>query len=197
MHGSINEVASREEKVRISRKVIEDNNQTKTLLCHKSLFGAIDLRLVRMWAAYYKLLGFDEVYIWHVPSILQLPGVDELARTPYITLVENARGRVKTYQDGYTRLVRGVPGDQHDDEKACIRVGRQRNFDWVMMADMDEYLWFGEKIRLPEFLQKYAPSSSSNVTYLSFGKWMYTLEHKVEVTPPSFELSAVCILAVA
>lgn len=92
------------------------------------------------------------------------PWFQELASLPYVTLTEQTRGNRDNYYD------------QWRTEKICLRQERfAASYDWVMVADIDEYLWFSENMGVKEFLQ-----SHSDLTYLSFGKQMYTLDHRVD-----------------
>jgi hypothetical protein len=57
-----------------------------------------------------------------------------------------------------------------------------------MMADADEFSWFSEKVGLKEFLRKH-----SELSYLSFGKWMYSMRHSVDTDTNTFGLEKVRI----
>jgi hypothetical protein len=69
-------------------------------MCHKTLFGNIDLDRVALWAAYNRMLGFDRVYIWYHSDIKNSRGFDELESLPYVNMVENTQARIKRYPDG-------------------------------------------------------------------------------------------------
>jgi hypothetical protein len=191
--------------VKRSLTVPNDPYNITTALCHKSLFGNIDLWMVLDWVAYHRLLGFDRIFMSYVPSMKLKDGFEELASLPYVTLFENTDG-IETIVGDYHRL--GATGallnasyalkstkDCNTDlnaphmmlEARCLDQDAH-SFDWVMLSDMDEYLWFNEKIGVKEFLH----SQDEKIDYISIGKWMYTKKHQVssETTATGFRIDS-------
>ena len=97
-------------------------------VCHKTLFGNIDLKSIGKWARYHYLLGFDRIFIGYLSDVQDLPGFAQLRETPYITMYENKVGKLKLYKNseddttGYLRIERPGPGDQNWDIRHCLRV---------------------------------------------------------------------------
>jgi hypothetical protein len=159
------------------------SSQAKSItaaMCHKSIFGYVELDRVLKWAKYNYLLGFDHVFIWHQPSVRNYTGFEELERQPYITMVESAEGKVLRLgsKSKYTRL-KGKGAVQRDIEKMCL-TETAKDFDYVMVADADEFLWFDKKIGLKEFLKR-----NDGFHYLSFGKYEYAMTHYVDIEEDS------------
>ena len=103
---------------------------------------------------------------------MSLPRWDELSSLPYVDLTEYKGGKVDNYYG------------QHLTEKMRLRQDEfAASYDWALVADIDEYLWFSEQIGVKEFLQRY-----SNMTYLSFGKQMHTLDHRVDLAAWDYTL---------
>lgn len=142
----------------------KEPSDIKAAVCFKTLFGDIDLGIVLQWAAYNRLLGFDHMFFFYRPEVMLLPRFAELASLPYVTLTENNGGTRKDYYD------------QWRTEKMCLyREEFAANYDWAMVADIDEYLWFPEQMGIKDFLHQHA-----NMTYLSIGKQMYSLDHRTD-----------------
>jgi hypothetical protein len=187
--------------VRRSLSVGKDPHNITAALCHKALFGDINLWMVLDWVAYHRLLGFDHVFMSYIPEVKKLDGFAELASLPYVTLFEYKEGTVTVINDkGYQRLGTSskqlntsdlpsecttgeVPTAQLLLEARCIDQDAH-SFDWVMLSDADEYLWFNENIGVKEFLH----SRNQKYDYISFGKWMYTMKHRVNATNTGFNL---------
>jgi hypothetical protein len=187
--------------VRRSLSVRKDPHNITAALCHKSLFGNIDLWMVLDWVAYHRLLGFDHIFMSYIPQVRKLDGFAELASLPYVTLFEYKEGIVEVINDkGYEQLgtphallntsdlpgecTKGVePTAQLLQEARCLDQDAH-SFDWVMLSDADEYLWFNENIGVKEFLH----SRNQKYDYISFGKWMYTMKHRVNATTTGFNL---------
>lgn len=143
--------------------------------CHKTLFGNVDMERIIHWAKYHYDLGFDDVFIWYIPEMQNHSGFSKLQQLPYVTLLPNTVGKPRRYPNGYLRMNRDAPGSQLDCEKWCLREAAVHH-GWVLWADADEFLWFNESLGVHEFTEAYG----RNNTWLSFGKWMYTLNHAVE-----------------
>jgi Glycosyltransferase family 92 len=131
-------------------------------VCFKTLFGEIDLGVVLQWAAYHRLLGFDHIFLYYRPEITMLPQYEELHRLPYVTLTLRIEGNTTNYFK------------QWKTERECLSSRRfAAKYDWAMLADVDEYLYFYEPMGIKEYLIRH----HSNDTYVSFGKRMFTLDH--------------------
>jgi len=145
---------------------LQDKSGITAAICHPTLFGDIPLDPLFAFVSYYRLLGFDHVFFWYQPTIANLSRFDELNRLPYVTM---------------------TPYMGHASEHGHAQVEQQclshyaANYDWALNIDADEYLWFHTSMSVKEFLSNY----HANYTYLSFGKWMYTMRHAVEVTDSS------------
>lgn len=102
--------------------------------------------------------------MFYRPEVKLLPRWDELYNLPYIVLTEQTKG---TRNDYY---------NQAETEIMCLQEKRfAALYDWVLVADIDEYLWFAENIGVKEFLQRH-----NSMTYLSFGKQMHSLSNRVD-----------------
>jgi hypothetical protein len=163
--------------------MVDSDADVTTAICHKTLFGAVDLYRFIQWAAYNHMLGFDRIFAWYLPSIRNYEGFDLLASLPYVTMIENVEGVVREVRPGLEIVV--GDGDQLALEKTCLK-GVAKDYDWVLFADADEYLWFNQNIGVKEFLH----GNSGNNTYLSFGKYMYTRSHGVNASDNGFGLDA-------
>lgn len=95
------------------------------------------------------------------------PRFDELHSLPYVTLTEYAQGSRKTYYN------------QRFTEFMCLSEPQYAaGYDWVMLADIDEYLWLPKKHDgIKALLEE---QQALNMTYVSFGKHMYTLDHRTD-----------------
>ncbi len=49
--------------VKRSLTIPDDPYNITAAICHKSLFGNIDLWMVLDWVAYHRLLGFDRIFM--------------------------------------------------------------------------------------------------------------------------------------
>jgi hypothetical protein len=187
--------------VQRSLSVREDPHNITVGLCHKALFGDINLWMVLDWVSYHKLLGFDHIFMSYIPEVRHLDGFKELSSLPYITLFEFSEGEVQVINDkGYHRLkvspsllntttVQQLNISEHQPSAQLLLEARcldqhAHAFDWVMLSDADEYLWFNEKIGVKEFLQR----RNNKYDYISLGKWMYTTMHRVNATTSGFNL---------
>jgi hypothetical protein len=159
-----------------AKSTSNDNNATRIAMCHKTLFGNIDLQGVTNWAKYHHDLGFDDIFIWYIPEMANHAGFDDLANLPYVTMLVNTVGKARR-SNGYLRMDRNSPGSQLEVEKWCLQEVAV-DHDWVMWAaDADEFFLFNQSIGVHEFVHQY----EKNNTFLSFGKWMYTLMHTVQI----------------
>jgi len=148
----------------LSRRHVEPPSNVTAAVCFKTLFGDIDLGIVLQWAAYNRLLGFDHIFMFYRPEVTSLERFDELQSLPYLTLTEQTGGTRKSYYD------------QWRTEKMCLNKPEfAANFDWAMVADIDEYLKFSHPMGVKQFLQQ-----NDHLTYLSLGKYMYSLDHRVD-----------------
>jgi hypothetical protein len=157
--------ASTMDLIEMSRTHIESKANVSVAICFKTLFGDIDLGIVLQWAAYNRLLGFDHIYMWYRPEMVNAARFTELQSLPYITLTLNTQGRRKNYYN------------QWWTEETCNRDDQfAGKYDYAMHADIDEYLWFPNQIGIKEYLLQH-----STLNYLSFGKRMYTLDHRPDI----------------
>ena len=86
-------VASRN-LVELSKMHIEPEANVSVAICFKTLFGEIDLGIVLQWAAYNRLLGFDHIFMWYRPEMMNNARFQELKSLPYVTLTEKDRKSV-------------------------------------------------------------------------------------------------------
>jgi hypothetical protein len=140
------------------------NNRTTAALCRRALFGDVDLHHVAKWARYNYLLGFDHVFIWYLPPVVNYTGFTELNSLPYVTLQVTQAGTA----DAHWKSVPEEHGNQRQLILQCLN-NDAAAYDWVLFGDCDEFLWFNERIGLQEFLRQ-----QHNMTYLSFGKFEYS-----------------------
>jgi hypothetical protein len=151
--------------IEMSRRHIEPPSNVSVAICFKTLFGNIDLGTVLQWAAYNRLLGFDHIFMWYRPEMVNNSRFNELQSLPYVTLTLNTKGNRKNYFN------------QWWTEETCNQDDKfAGKFDYALHADIDEYLWLPRKISVKEFLLQH-----SELSYLSFGKRMYTLDHSPEI----------------
>lgn len=160
----------------VRNKNIDSTINITAAVCHKTLFGDVNLHNIAQWAMYHYMLGFDRVFIGYIADVTNRTGFADLQATPYITMYENTLGQVKVYPDGYVRMKRPGPGDQNWDIRHCLqKVGKP--YDWVMPLDSDEFLWFHQKVGVKEFLLQH-----KDLNYISFGKYIYSAHIGVELT---------------
>jgi hypothetical protein len=126
---------------------------------------------------YHYLLGFDAFYLFYRDEVTKLPYWNDLLSLPYVTLIRRDVGSSDTHYD------------QRGADTECLTKYASHH-DWVYIADVDEYLWLGQVSDtstpslsvtnrnrasiVKDFLAAY-----SNMTYLSFGKRMYSLVHQI------------------
>lgn len=164
------QLSSTGDLIEMSRRHIEPRSKVSVAICFKTLFGSIDLGIVLQWAAYNRLLGFDHIFMWYRPEMVNNSRFNELQSLPYVTLTLNTKGNRKNYYN------------QWWTEEICNQDDQfAGKYDYALHADIDEYLWFPSKIGVKEFLLQH-----SELNYMSFGKRMYTLDHSPEI-PSSLE----------
>jgi hypothetical protein len=170
---------------------VDPSSNITTALCCKALFGEIDLSRVALWVAYYRLLGFDHIFLFHQDIVANYPGYDVLQSLPYVTLTP-VEGNMIEFKQKSQRLNSSttIPywrfvgkDNQKSLQKKCLR-NYAKNYDWVMFADVDEYLSFSEEIGIKDFIAKH---SKDNIS-LGFGKYMYTLTARVDQVDSGFGL---------
>jgi hypothetical protein len=158
----------------LSKTYQDERSNITAAVCFKTLFGDIDLGIVLQWVAYNRLMGFDHVFMFYRPEMTSNPRFAELASLPYVTLTENTEGK---RQGDY---------NQWKTEIMCLSEKRfAADYDWAMLADIDEFLWFPERHGIKPFL---AQQQARNLTYLSFGKQMYTMNHRVDFAAQEYEI---------
>jgi hypothetical protein len=138
-------------------------------VCHPTLHSSPggrppDLGQVVHWARYYRLLGFDHLFLWHQPEVasLQPEEFEGLRSLPYVTLTEA----------NVTSESAGPYYGQGRAESECPGI-LARNYTWALVIDADEYLWLAGEPDVKDFLARHDP-----YRYLSFGKRMYTLRYR-------------------
>lgn len=150
----------------LSFKPIYKTSDVTVALCHPTLHGQyLDLKLIVQFIKYYRHLGFDHLFFWYESYIRENPLFDFINKLPYVTFTELEQTKNISKDDKKYHHQRNV-------QKACLGEFAQ-NFDWALVVDADEYLWFSENMDIKEFL-----SQNDNLTYISFGKWMYTTRHQ-------------------
>ena len=157
-------------------------------MCHKTLFGKIDLTKIMKWAAFHRFLSVDHIYIWYLPSHVNetVPGFEELRDLPYVSLLPNDKAKLSWYGvKKYWELVgsngeRDGPGGQQSLEMECLRL--TSNFTWTLNSDADEFFWYKRKSigSVKDFLQPYTDSHY----YLSFSKRMHSLNFRSKEAVP-------------
>jgi len=160
----------------------QDKSGITAAVCHRTLFGDNNVHLDPLFAfvSYYRLLGFDHIFFWYRPNIANLPHFVELRNLPYVTMTEYTGG--------------GVEHGQAIVEEQCMsNASFAASYDWTLVIDADEYLWFHTSMSIKDFLAIY----HSNYTFLSFGKWMYTMQHAVkdDVQDSGFGLDSLAFTA--
>jgi hypothetical protein len=169
----------------LSRAVVHPPSNTTAVVCLKTIFGAGRAGLmnhVLRFVAYNRLLGFDEVMVWYMANF-KPEGFEQLQALPYVTLIENTRS--PEWKPGAYDITAEHPGGQKGDINECLKRTKGK-FDWVFIADWDEFLWFSGRMRLKSFLQLYGRKN-----YLSFGKWMYSAKDWVDTKEDLFGLEKV------
>lgn len=152
------------------------NDDISAAVCHKSLFGTIDLYSVIEWAVYHRLLGFDHIFMTYLKGVEKLRGFDELQALPFLTLNLNPDGEDIILTE---RSYLGKPGyhslagkcDQRCLVQRCLQQDA-RDYDWLLLTDADEFLWFNQTTSVKQFLMDH-----DDYNYLSFGKYMYSIKH--------------------
>jgi hypothetical protein len=180
--------------VDLSRELpaVDPSSNVTTALCCKAMYGNVDMTRVALWVAYNRLLGFDHVFLWYHDVIADFPGFDELESLPYVTLTpikgkivelpgkspNSTNGTSIPYSDFYGE------GNQKALEKECFNK-RAKDYDWVMIADIDEYLSFNENIGVKDFIAKHSDDRTKS---LGIGKKMYTLSARADTVDSGFGL---------
>lgn len=182
--------------VEISRRLPADfsdhGSGMKVAMCHKTLFGeTIDLTKVMKYAAYYRFLGVDQVYIWYLPMHVNetVAGFSELNSLPYVKLIPNHDAALFWYAAKKYLHLRGSdgrrdgPGGQQALEMDCMRMASAQNFTWVLNNDADEYFWYKDPSigSVKDFLEPY----TQDYYYLSFSKKMHSLEFRSKQSVPA------------
>jgi hypothetical protein len=156
----------------LARHDLEPN--LTTALCYKTLFGHVSLYQFMNWMAYHHLLGVDHFFVWYFDEIQQLPGWELLSRLNFVTLTPNNLTDDSKVAHGDYNNYRGT-GAQTPLEEHCL-VNYAHNYDWVTLADFDEFLWFEDYDGIKELLLAH-----DKYYYLSFGKRMYTPTHTTTI----------------
>ena len=186
--------------VELSRRLPEvdpDSNIT-TALCCKAMYGNVDMTRVALWVAYHRLLGFDHVFLYYHDVLADFPGFDELESLPYLTMTpmkgkvvelpEKSQNSTNGTRIPYSRFVGEDMhhADQHALEIECFN-NHAKDYDWDMIADIDEYLSFNEEMGVKDFIAKYSDESTRS---LGIGKKMYTLAARADTVDSGFGLDS-------
>lgn len=138
----------------------DDSNMTAAV-CHKTLFGdRVDISKILGFVSYYRLLGFDHIFMHYQSHIGENDRFGELDALPYVTMTP--------YDGGGAHAGQRIVGPICKEQLA-------KDYDWVFTIDADEYLWFNENMNVKDFLHRY----NANYTYLSIPKWQYTRLHEL------------------
>jgi hypothetical protein len=184
--------------VKLSRRLpaVDPSASVWTALCCKAMFGSVDFSRVALWVAYNKLLGFDHVFLYYHDILEDFPGFDELKSLPYLTmtpmkgevvvLLAKSQNSTNGTSIPYSRFVGA--SKQHADQRALERQcfnNHAKDYDWVLIADIDEYLSFNEEMGVKGFIAKYSDNKTKS---LGIGKKMYTLSARADAVDSGFGL---------
>ena len=155
--------------IRRSQNIVgkNNNNGASAAICHshKPLDKGdnIDLYSVMEWAVYHHLLGFDRIFVTYLAGGEKIPAFQELGNLPFVTLTAHHRKN----------------GDKCDEiclAKKCLKEDAT-NYDWVLLADSIEFLWFNQTIGIKEFLKQ---NTQSSLMY--FDHHIYSSRHRSTTT---------------
>ena len=100
----------------------------RAAVCHKTLFGNVQLDRVLKWVDFHHRLGFDHFFIWYMPEIRNATGFDILSRQPIVTMLENTQVRVEKLTDRDHVVV----GEQDQVYLEGVCLGQvAKDYDWV------------------------------------------------------------------
>jgi hypothetical protein len=161
-------------------------------VCHKTLFGSVDLWTVIDWAVYHYLLGFDRIFLSYTDDLVGRDGFEQLQQLPFVEFSRVHGYAAKIGPNVFVESEKQRKGKLTQGEvmDKCLQKDAAK-FDWVLLSDADEYLWFNESISVKKWIDTRCPR---HINYISFGKSMYTKHHKpptasVNDAPPAFYLS--------
>jgi hypothetical protein len=186
--------------VELSRRLpaVDPSSNMTAALCCKAMYGNLDVSRVALWVAYNRLLGFDHVFLYYHDILADLPGFDELESLPYLTMTP-MKGKLIPVLEKSQKSTNGtsIPyfrfegaSEQHTNQKALeiqCYTKHAKDYDWVLIADIDEYLSFNEEMGVKDFIAKY---SDDNITSLGIGKKMYTLSARTDAVDSGFGLDS-------
>lgn len=151
-------VTAREDRILLSKAT----TNITAAICHPTLFGNISLHRTFSFVSYYRLLGFEHFFFWYEPETLAWSAseIRRFENLPYVTLTKYD---ATNYDD--------IPyHGQAIVQKQCLGDPKYAAlFDWVLAADVDEFLWLGPNVGTVQDFVRQQP----NITYYSFGKWQY------------------------
>ena len=178
---------SNDESARLTLSYQHDNRTVPTAaVCHPTLYGKISLPRVFTFVSYYRLLGFDHIFLWYHNSVVQHANHmsrrirrdwDLLQSLTYLTLTEFDPRQVA---ERYGSSASEYYGQGLVQDWCTSNASFGAAYDWVLVVDADEYLWLRKDWNIKEFLQAHKEYS-----YLSFGKWMYTQMSSAAVPIPN------------
>jgi Glycosyl transferase family 2 len=175
-----------------SKHVKQEPYNITAAVCHKTLFGNVDIWTVIDWAVYHYLLGFDRIFLTYTDDLVGRDGFEQLQRLPFVDFSRVHGYAAKIAPTTFVEPEEKRKGkfEQIDLMDKCLQ-NDAFEFDWVLLSDADEYLWFNESISVKKWLSMRCPR---HINYISFGKSMYTKHHSavtasVNGVLPAFYLS--------
>jgi Glycosyltransferase family 92 len=140
-------------------------------ICHPTIFdatGNLNLDPFFAWVSYYRLLGFQHIFLWYEGNVNTRPRFQELADLSYVTLTRYSIS--PTHEKSDLRY-----HGQFHVERSCMSEARfAANYSWALPIDVDEYLWLEQAQSIQDFLAYY---EAQNYTYISLGKYHYSTMH--------------------
>ena len=101
----------------------KSNKQIKVALC---TIGKRENLYIKEFVEYYINLGVDHLFIYddNDPNTEKMSNIINQSYTQYVTIYENIKNEIKLQTDAYN---------------TCYK-NNNKNYDWLLMIDMDEYL---------------------------------------------------------
>ena len=172
------------------------HHPTTFAVCHPTLFGDVKFHRVLSFVSYYRLLGFQHVFLWierrsssstNTTTTSQQHrrrrrggGVSwtplqyqQLQSLKYVTLTEYNTTTSSSISSSKNKNRIDYHGQSAVQDMCRSDPNFAANYDWNLVVDVDEYLWLGHQHRtVQEFMDEYNPNNQ--YTYISFGKWQYS-----------------------
>lgn len=145
-----------------------NNSGIRVAVCHPTIHEETNLTAFFRFVSYYRLLGFNHIFSWYLPGVVNLTGFDVLEQLPYVTLIPGGGSRKSWY-------------NQESIQRECFKSEKYaKNYDWAIPLDADEFLMLDRFESIHSFLARH-----SNYSYVSIGKWMYSSKHATNMTNDS------------